>query len=116
MFAGRLHRCNDETVYGVLDCVGTFTCDELTWGEYAGGSCTEGETHARVWGVAINNFDNVPIGFLTLFEVATLEGWVSVMHRCGDFAHFCLSVPYFSFVFPLLFSLFPLLFSLFAHC
>ena len=33
------------------------------------GSCTEGVPQERVWGVAINNFDNVPIGFLTLFEV-----------------------------------------------
>lgn len=32
----------------------------------------------------LSNFDNVGDGFLTLFEVATLEGWVQVMHDTMD--------------------------------
>eukprot|EP01063_Lacrimia_lanifica_P034752 TRINITY_DN6504_c1_g1_i1.p1 TRINITY_DN6504_c1_g1~~TRINITY_DN6504_c1_g1_i1.p1 ORF type:complete len:2507 (+),score=883.60 TRINITY_DN6504_c1_g1_i1:217-7737(+) len=36
------------------------------------------------WENNINNFDHVGIALLTLFEVATLEGWVGVMHLGMD--------------------------------
>jgi hypothetical protein len=84
LFAGKLYRCNDETVFGQFDCTGTFTCDDLSWEPYYECPGALGEVQVREWTVPINNFDNVLTGFLTLFEVGTLEGWVNVMHNTMD--------------------------------
>ncbi len=81
LFAGRLFRCNDVAVFAQLDCTGTFTCDE-TWVLQC--PSAQGELQLREWDVPISNFDNVLSSFLTLFEIATLEGWVEVMHNTMD--------------------------------
>jgi len=66
-WAGRFWRCTDDTVAGVSECVGTAA-----------------DGTPREWQNAPINFDNVPNGMLTLFEVASMELWLDVMHNAMD--------------------------------
>eukprot|EP01047_Picozoa_sp_COSAG01_P033914 COSAG01_NODE_2519_length_7522_cov_6.051192_1_plen_1559_part_10 len=72
LFSGLMHRCSDGSVWGQPDCVGSIVT-----------SC---EIGLRQWTLPVNNFDDVGSGFVTLYEVATLEGWVEVMHNTMDAA------------------------------
>lgn len=47
--------------------------DPLDWGWKE--QCT--------WGNSLNNFDNLPNSMLTLFEMATTEGWMDIMNKVG---------------------------------
>jgi len=70
LWAGKFWYCNDATMSGVSTCTGTFQLD--------------GVTTNRKWINAPMNFDNVGNGMLTLFEVASLELWLDVMHSAMD--------------------------------
>lgn len=69
-WAGKFWSCNDDSVSGADECVGTFELD--------------GVNTTRVWSNAPIHFDNVSQGMLTLFEVASLELWLDVMYSAMD--------------------------------
>eukprot|EP00003_Mantamonas_plastica_P025771 TRINITY_DN5128_c0_g1_i1.p1 TRINITY_DN5128_c0_g1~~TRINITY_DN5128_c0_g1_i1.p1 ORF type:complete len:562 (+),score=206.03 TRINITY_DN5128_c0_g1_i1:150-1688(+) len=71
LFSGLYYRCSDPAVIGKSDCVGTFT-SEL------------GILVPRVWANPPYSFDDFPSAMLTLFEVSSLEGWISVMYGAMD--------------------------------
>eukprot|EP01052_Picozoa_sp_SAG31_P026459 SAG31_NODE_2397_length_5784_cov_5.338962_6_plen_184_part_00 len=82
MYAGKFKSCwievgeiTVDTVFGQKDCIGTVV-------EEDGGSIVAPvwENFGRQW----YNFDNVGIAMVTLFEVASLEGWVDVMNGAMD--------------------------------
>eukprot|EP00656_Telonema_subtile_P000441 TRINITY_DN10202_c0_g1_i1.p1 TRINITY_DN10202_c0_g1~~TRINITY_DN10202_c0_g1_i1.p1 ORF type:complete len:1644 (+),score=363.32 TRINITY_DN10202_c0_g1_i1:42-4973(+) len=70
LWAGKFWSCNDTSVSGVTQCVGTYT--------------VSGVSTAREWSNARQNFDNVLNGLLTLFEVASLELWLDIMYSAMD--------------------------------
>lgn len=81
LYAGKFRSCwgaevGEDTVdvFGRADCVGTLVTEdgsviEPTWDNFGGR-----------W----YNFDNVGLSMVTLFEVASLEGWVDVMNGAMD--------------------------------
>ena len=69
-FKGKFWACNDDSVAGVSECVGTFLVD---------GVATD-----REWVNQKMNFDNVGTAMLTLYEVAGLEMWLDVMYAGMD--------------------------------
>ena len=71
MFGGMYAMCNDPTVTGRLDCVGTFE-DE------------RGFLISRAWSPLPYNFDWIGKAVLTLFETATLDEWLDVMYHAMD--------------------------------
>ena len=71
MFGGMYAMCNDPTVNGRLDCVGTFE-DE------------RGFLISRAWMSLPYNFDWIGKAVLTLFETATLDEWLDVMYHAMD--------------------------------
>ena len=82
LYAGQFKSCwgvevGDDTVdvYGQADCVGSIVLEG------------EGELLQPTWenfGGEWYNFDNVGKSMVTLFEVASLEGWVDVMNGAMD--------------------------------
>lgn len=70
LWAGKFWSCNDTSVNGVTECVGTYTVD--------------GVSTAREWTNTRQNFDNVLNGLLSLFEVASLELWLDIMYFAMD--------------------------------
>eukprot|EP00762_Andalucia_godoyi_P001647 ANDGO_07082.mRNA.1 Sodium channel protein 60E len=71
-FKGSFGFCNDTTVYDKAECTGPCAADSGCDGE------------SRDWVVPPYNFDNVAYAFLTLWCVATLEGWVTIMYAAID--------------------------------
>lgn len=64
---------------------GTLQCWEVTqqsecWG-WGWDPLNYGLSEGCIWGNAKSNFDNLPTAVLTLFEMATTEGWMDVMHK-----------------------------------
>jgi hypothetical protein len=51
-------------------CVGTYTEDNITI--------------KREWVIPFNNFDNILWSMITFFELATLEGWPTILLRVID--------------------------------
>ncbi|QDZ20321.1 voltage-gated calcium/sodium channel protein [Chloropicon primus] len=70
-FGGKFSYCNDQEVYGRVDCVGSFIDDS-------------GVLIPRTWVLPEHNFDWVGKGVLTLFEIATLDEWLDVMYAGQD--------------------------------
>ncbi|PSC71712.1 voltage-gated ion channel superfamily isoform A [Micractinium conductrix] len=68
LFAGLLWSCNDGSVAGKAECVGTFLDPDT------------GATLARVWSNTWLNFDNVGAALLTLFITSTLDGYTPTMY------------------------------------
>ena len=66
-WGGKFWKCTDESVRGVSECVGTAS-----------------DGTVRKWQNAPINFDNVSNGMLTLFECASMELWLDVMHHSMD--------------------------------
>ena len=68
-FSGRFHKCTDKE-YGDMDGVYStrIECIENGW----------------KWANADANFDDIGHAFLTLFQVASLEGWPTVMYNSID--------------------------------
>ncbi|CAG9463932.1 unnamed protein product [Pedinophyceae sp. YPF-701] len=67
LFNGRFKRCNDTSVAGVDECVGTFTNPET------------GEEEERVWSNTLLNFDHLGNAMLCLFVVSTLDGYAQIL-------------------------------------
>ena len=78
LFAGKFVSCfvdgEDADVFGQLDCTGTTVGADGVVMEPAW------ENFARQW----YNFDHIGIAMVTLFEVASLEGWLDVMYAAMD--------------------------------
>eukprot|EP01028_Stygiella_incarcerata_P002064 TRINITY_DN1385_c0_g1_i6.p1 TRINITY_DN1385_c0_g1~~TRINITY_DN1385_c0_g1_i6.p1 ORF type:complete len:1121 (-),score=310.44 TRINITY_DN1385_c0_g1_i6:71-3433(-) len=71
-FMGKFYSCNDSSVKNKSECIGV--C--------AVGSKCEGES--RSWDNATSHFNHIFAACLTLFEVSTLEGWLTVMYNAVD--------------------------------
>ena len=71
MFGGLYAMCNDPTVNGRLDCVGTF-------------EDARGFLISRAWMSLPYNFDWIGKAVLTVFETATLDEWLDVMYHAMD--------------------------------
>lgn len=71
LWAGKFWYCNDDSVSVVTQCRGNFIN-------------SDGEVVIRRWANQPMNFDNVWNGMLTLFEVASLELWLDVLHSAMD--------------------------------
>jgi hypothetical protein len=82
LFMGKLYECSDTAVSRRARCVGNYT--SLT----TGGEGGEEELVPREWQRAFYNFDNTPWSFVTLFVVATREGWPSVLWSTIDSGEF----------------------------
>ena len=68
LFRGQLNFCDgdeDDVYLSEIDCIGTYIVN--------------GRSHDREWRTNTANFDNIGSSLLTLFEMATLEGWPSMM-------------------------------------
>lgn len=78
LFAGKFLSCfaagEDMDVFGRTDCVGT------TVGEDGVVIQPEWVNFGGIW----YNFDHIGIAMVTLFEVASLEGWLDVMYAAMD--------------------------------
>ena len=61
----------------LADCVDNPVLANLTWS----GLC---ERMGGYWLRPLIHFDNVPYGYLALFQVATFEGWMEVMEASID--------------------------------
>jgi hypothetical protein len=66
LFSGLFYRCNDGTVAGVEECIGSFIN-------------SVGEEVPRVWLNGFYNFDSLFRALLSLFVVSTLEGYSTIM-------------------------------------
>ncbi|GLI63280.1 hypothetical protein VaNZ11_006186 [Volvox africanus] len=67
LFSGRFYRCNDDSVAGISECVGTFN-DPRT-----------NNTIERTWKNDFPNFDNTGNALLCCFITATLNGYTEIM-------------------------------------
>ncbi|KXZ54859.1 hypothetical protein GPECTOR_4g931 [Gonium pectorale] len=67
LFSGKLYSCNDRSVYGRVECAGSFV-DPLT-----------GAIRQRSWDNMWPNFDNVGNALLASFVVASCNGYAELM-------------------------------------
>ncbi|CAF1459506.1 unnamed protein product [Didymodactylos carnosus] len=68
---GTFHSCSDELITNELNCKG----------EYLSEKNGRIQKYDRKWEYTSKfNFDNLPQALLTLFTVATLEGWSKIYH------------------------------------
>jgi len=86
LFAGvTRHRCYVYNATNPSQLPWLDESDEVRCGGAHG--CDPGEKcvyHSEAPNYSITSFDNIPIGFLTLFVAITLEGWVDVMYLIQD--------------------------------
>ncbi|KAI8464917.1 MAG: Ion transport protein-domain-containing protein [Monoraphidium minutum] len=67
LFSGKFYSCNDTSVPDVAACTGTFVLEET------------GEVVPRLWENAGFNFDHLGSALVSLFVVATLNGYSEIM-------------------------------------
>lgn len=75
LFAGTFHECIDPTReerFSVSEVMNRSQCENLVLNE------------SMPWENAKLNFDNVGNGFLSLLQVATFNGWISIMNSAID--------------------------------
>ncbi|CAF1094276.1 unnamed protein product [Rotaria sordida] len=74
LFKGTFYSCNDKSMLNKEDCKGFYLkiADDHIYKE------------AREWSNERFHFDNVPQALLTLFTVATFEGWPGLLHTAID--------------------------------
>ncbi|GAB1286387.1 Sodium channel protein [Apodemus speciosus] len=75
LFAGKFYECIDPTRgerFSVFEVMNKSQCENLVFNE------------SMPWENAKLNFDNVGNGFLSLFQVATFNGWISIMNSAVD--------------------------------
>ncbi len=85
LFGGRFERCNDPGVRDREACVGQFAVPS----PIAPGFPSRGDGFVamrREWGAPRFSFDWIGASLLTLFEVASLDGWLDVLHSAMDAA------------------------------
>lgn len=75
LFAGKFYECIDPTSgerFSVFEVMNKSQCENLVFNE------------SMPWKNAKLNFDNVGNGFLSLFQVATFNGWITIMNSAID--------------------------------
>lgn len=75
LFAGKFYECIDPTSgerFPIFEVMNQSQCENLVFNE------------SMPWENANLNFDNVGNGFLSLFQVATFNGWISIMYSAID--------------------------------
>jgi len=72
LFKGSLHECTNPAVVARHECVGTWRSE------------ADGPLEPMRWVNSDFTFDHIGEAMLTLYVVATLEGWVDIMWRCVD--------------------------------
>ncbi|XP_036039534.1 sodium channel protein type 7 subunit alpha [Onychomys torridus] len=75
LFAGKFYECIDPTSgerFPIFEVMNQSQCENLIFNE------------SMPWENANLNFDNVGNGFLSLFQVATFNGWISIMYSATD--------------------------------
>ncbi|XP_070193049.1 muscle calcium channel subunit alpha-1-like isoform X2 [Littorina saxatilis] len=77
LFKGKFSRCTDRSKLTEADCHGNFI-------DYLEGDFNKPEVHERMWEETEFNFNDVSKAMLTLFTVATFEGWPSLLYRSID--------------------------------
>eukprot|EP00398_MALV-I-01_sp_L67-1_P000315 gene315-275_t len=71
-----------ECKYCLEECISAFSCTKYCEGyAYDAGLCIE---QGGMWVKFKQNFDDFFAAFLTLVEISTTEGWVTVMHNAVD--------------------------------
>ena len=85
-FAGRLYHCNDPSFPAgahrrgdTIDGIAIDPCDNTVMYNN-----TYGETVPREWVNSPSNFDNIISAMITLYVMATGEGWPSIMFQTTD--------------------------------
>ena len=83
VFGGRFHSCNDSTVAFEHECVGHYAvhAPPAPGSPVRGGEIMWAE---RRWELPRYSFDWIGAGMLTLFEVASLDDWLDVLHSAMD--------------------------------
>lgn len=88
IFGGRFHSCNDPAVAFEHECTGSFSIPApVAPGStlaVAGGRSEDVVWMERTWERPRYSFDWIGAGMLTLFEVASLDGWLDVLHSAMD--------------------------------
>uniref|UniRef100_A0A1I8I3D7 Voltage-dependent L-type calcium channel subunit alpha n=1 Tax=Macrostomum lignano TaxID=282301 RepID=A0A1I8I3D7_9PLAT len=79
LFKGKFQYCNDPSKMVEADCQGYFIY-------YKNNDVRSPEYSVRTWTNNDLNFDNVPNALLSLFAVATFEGWPKLLYRSIDSA------------------------------
>ncbi|UJR22467.1 hypothetical protein I4U23_025525 [Adineta vaga] len=74
LFKGTFYSCNDKSMLTKENCKGY----------YLKTSESSVSKEERVWENSKFHFDNVPQALLTLFTVATFEGWPALLHTAID--------------------------------
>ncbi|XP_057611172.1 sodium channel protein type 7 subunit alpha [Chionomys nivalis] len=75
LFAGKFYKCIDPTsgeVFFIHEVMNKSQCENLVFNE------------SMPWENDKLNFDNVGNGFLSLFQVATFNGWLGIMYSAVD--------------------------------
>ncbi|KAG0244946.1 calcium channel protein [Actinomortierella wolfii] len=73
IYSGLFYLCNDDSVASVMQCTGEFMSE-------TSGDDNQEILMPRVWSNPYDySFDNVGAAILTLFEMASQEGWVNVL-------------------------------------
>ncbi|CAF0765433.1 unnamed protein product [Adineta ricciae] len=76
LFKGTFYSCNDKSMLSEVQCRGFYLKTDTNKNRII--------KLPRVWTNAKFHFDNVPQALLTLFTVATFEGWPSLLHTAID--------------------------------
>ncbi|CAG2221584.1 CACNA1D [Mytilus edulis] len=77
LFKGKFHKCTDESKEIQSECHGKFVV-------FPDGTIDNPKERDRVWTNNELNFDNVHLAMLTLFTVATFEGWPQLLYISID--------------------------------
>ncbi|CAC5406313.1 CACNA1D [Mytilus coruscus] len=77
LFKGKFHSCTDESKERQSECHGKFVV-------FPDGTIDNPKIKDRVWTNNELNFDNVHLAMLTLFTVATFEGWPQLLYISID--------------------------------
>ena len=67
LYMGKFYSCNDSSATGIDECTGTFT------------NPTTGREEPRVWANAYYNFNNIGAAMLSLFVIATGDGYSQIV-------------------------------------
>jgi hypothetical protein len=83
IFGGRFHSCNDLSMGFQHECTGVYAVPQRV---APGSPVLGGEAvwMERTWQLPRYSFDWIGAGMLTLFEVASLDRWLDVLHSAMD--------------------------------
>ena len=89
LFKGKFYSCTDQ-VYGDV-ALDSYKINDTVYSLSERENCLSAPNQNYRWMTWPSHFDNVGIACLTLFEVASLGGWVQVMHFGVDSVSFDVS-------------------------